>query len=99
MACERGEPEPWPATMYYVYILQSKKNRKLYIGHTLDLRKRLKEHNEGKSKSTKPNRPFELIYYCAFKNQEDALACEKYFKTTAGWKRIKRMLVNTFSEK
>ena len=78
--------------MYYFYILRSKKNNKLYIGQTRDLKKRFKRHNDGKNKATKVYKPFELIYYSAFKNKYDALSCEKYFKTSAGWKRIHRML-------
>jgi len=33
--------------MYYVYILQSLKNKNLYIGFTFDLRRRLKQHKFG----------------------------------------------------
>lgn len=39
--------------MFYTYILQSKKNNKLYIGYTSDLKKRLLEHNQGLNFSTK----------------------------------------------
>ncbi len=39
--------------MFYVYILQSNKNKELYIGYTSDLRKRIKEHNQGLNFSTK----------------------------------------------
>jgi len=81
--------------MYYFYILRSLKNKKLYLGYTPDLKKRLKSHNEGKSIATKPNAPYELIYFSGFKSKNDALNCEKYFKTTAGWRRIKQMLKNT----
>ena len=83
--------------MFYTYILQSKKNSKLYIGQTSDLKSRLKEHNNGEVKATKPYLPYELVFYCAFKNQKDAIECEKYFKTTAGWRRIKRMLSHTLT--
>ena len=79
----------------YFYILRSKKNNKLYLGYTNNLETRLKQHNSGTEIATKPNIPYELIYYSAFKNKKDALECEKYFKTTAGWKRIKQMLKNT----
>jgi len=47
---------------YYVYILQSQKNNSLYIGCTTDLRNRVKEHNLGESKATKPLRPYKLIF-------------------------------------
>jgi putative endonuclease len=58
--------------MFYVYILKSLADQKLYIGSTDDLRRRLTEHNKGLSKSTKLRRPFELRYYEAFTNEHDA---------------------------
>lgn len=81
--------------MFYFYILRSLKNNKLYLGFTSDLKKRLKSHNDGKNKATKPYSPFDLIFYSDFKNEKDAINCEQYFKTTAGWKRIHKMLENT----
>ena len=81
--------------VYYFYILRSLKNGKLYLGYTHDLKSRVISHNAGENKATKPNIPYELIYYSAFKNQKDALECEKYFKTSAGWKRIHKMLANS----
>lgn len=81
--------------MYYFYILRSISTNKLYLGFTPDLKERLKSHNLGKNKATKPYIPYELIYYSAFINKNDALKCEKYFKTTAGWKRIHKMLQNS----
>jgi putative endonuclease len=81
--------------VHYFYILRSIKNNKLYLGFSTDLEKRLKEHNDGKNFATKPNIPYELIYYAAFKNKKDAIECEKYFKTTAGWRRLHRMLQNS----
>ncbi len=47
--------------MYYVYILLSEKDKKFYIGFTSDLKRRLKEHNEGKNPSTKSRRAFKLL--------------------------------------
>ena len=78
--------------MYYFYILQSLKNAKLYLGFTPNLKGRLISHNKGDNKSTKPYIPYKLIYYSAFISKIDALECEKYFKTTSGWRRIKNML-------
>ncbi len=83
---------------YYFYILQSKKNGKLYLGYTPNLKERLKSHNNGENKATKPNIPYELIFFSGFKNKADALNCEKYFKTTAGWKRLHKMLENFLKE-
>lgn len=85
---------------YYFYILQSKRSGKLYLGYTPDDPvSRLKKHNQGLVKATKAYIPYELIHFSAFKSKKDAIECEKYFKTTAGWKRIKRMLANTLNEK
>ena len=58
--------------MFYVYFLKSKKDQKLYIGSTNNLKRRLLEHNTGKVRSTKSRVPFELRYYEAFSNEEDA---------------------------
>jgi len=52
--------------MYYVYILKSLKDRKLYSGYTADLKARLLEHNKGRAESTKHRIPFQLIYYEAY---------------------------------
>ncbi len=49
--------------MYYVYVLQSKKDNTTYIGFTEDLRKRLLEHNACKTKSIVHKLPMKLIYY------------------------------------
>lgn len=55
-------------TKRFYYVLESiKYNMEIYIGYTTDdLRKRIKEHNQGLSKSTKPYRPWRLIYYEAW---------------------------------
>lgn len=81
--------------MHYFYILRSLKNNKLYLGQTPDLKSRVESHNAGENKATKPNTPYELVFYSAFKNEKDAINCEQYFKTSAGWKRIHKMLENT----
>ncbi len=80
--------------MYYVYILQSQKNKSLYIGYTSNLKKRFKEHNSGKSSATKPFTPYRLIFYEAFLNKIDAKNREKYLKSGYGRKTIKSMLKN-----
>ena len=66
--------------MFYVYILRSKKDGRLYIGFTNDLKRRVGEHNSGENRSTKSGVPFELIYYEAYKSREDAEKREKMLK-------------------
>jgi putative endonuclease len=78
--------------MEYVYILQSGKDKNLYVGWTNDLRKRFFKHRQGEVKSTKYRLPMKLIYYEACINREDAKKREKYLKTAWG----KRYLKNRF---
>ncbi|MFZ2569477.1 MAG: GIY-YIG nuclease family protein [Minisyncoccia bacterium] len=78
--------------MYYTYILQSNKDKKFYTGATNDLRKRLLEHNQNEVRSTKNRGPFEIIYYEACKNMNDAFDREKYLKSGHGKRYIKDRL-------
>lgn len=80
--------------MRYVYILQSTKDKDLYIGCTNDLKKRLSLHNNGKVPSTEKRRPFRLIHYEAFLNQQDAFAREQWLKTGWGHNQIYKILEN-----
>lgn len=81
---------------YYVYVLQSKKNKKWYTGFTADLRKRFNQHNNNMSTYTKGRGPFDLIYFEAYRNQDDARSREKQLKSGPGRaylkQRIKRFL-------
>jgi len=69
---------------YYIYVLESKVDSHRYIGFSSDLRKRLEEHNSGKSFATRPRRPLSLIYYEACLTESDAHRRERYFKQTGG---------------
>lgn len=70
--------------MYYTYVIKSKKDEKLYIGFTSDLKKRIDEHNKGFVESTASRRPLALVYYEACLDKGRAIAREKYFKTGFG---------------
>jgi len=83
--------------MFYVYILQSLKDYRLYTGYTSDLQKRLEEHQAGKVLSTKHRLPIKLIYFEACVNKVDALRTEKYLKTTYGKRYLKNRLKNYFN--
>ena len=83
--------------MFYVYVLKSNENTKLYIGYTNDLKRRIQEHNKGKNFSTAHKGTFSLIYYESFRFQKDATTREKQlkqFKSAYGQlkKRIKNSL-------
>ena len=85
--------------MQYVYVLQSTKDNKIYIGCTKDLKSRLILHKAKKVDSTKKHTPFALIYYEAYINSRDAFNREKYMKTQYGRNYIKKVLVNFFISK
>ncbi len=85
--------------MFYVYILQSEKNGNLYVGFTTDLERRIKEHNQGLTTSTKPYMPWKIIHIEGYLNEQDALRREGYLKTSQGGRLLKRMLKEYFYEK
>ncbi len=84
---------------HYVYVLESKRKRFLYVGFTQDLKKRFQKHNSKEVLSTKSYAPFELIFYEAYRNKKDAKRREKYFKTSKGKVTLKSMLKEYFLEK
>ena len=66
---------------YYVYILRSQKDNKLYIGQTANLADRIRRHNEGRVPSTKNRRPLELLYSEELNDRSSAVNREQYFKS------------------
>lgn len=58
--------------MFYVYLLQSLKDKNFYIGQTESIEKRLLEHNSGRVKSTKHREPFKLIGYETYDSRNEA---------------------------
>uniref|UniRef100_A0A7C3F114 GIY-YIG nuclease family protein n=1 Tax=candidate division WOR-3 bacterium TaxID=2052148 RepID=A0A7C3F114_UNCW3 len=77
---------------YYVYILKSEKDKMFYTGYTTNLKRRLNEHNNGESFSTRNRRPFKLVYYEFCLNEKDAKTRGKYLKTAWGKRYIKNRL-------
>ncbi len=57
---------------YFVYILESIKGKTLYLGYTTSINKRLREHISGLNFSTKSFRPWQIIHFEGYRNQEDA---------------------------
>lgn len=83
---------------YYIYILFSYKDKKLYIGFTTDLKARLTNHAQGKVRATTYRRPLKLIYYEYFVNQKDAKARERFVKSGFGRSQLKLALKDTLKE-
>lgn len=78
--------------MSFVYILQSLTSEKTYVGSTTDLAKRLDQHNSGKSNFTKTFLPWKLIYKEEYSNIQEARKREKYFKSAAGRRVLKKLI-------
>lgn len=66
--------------MFYAYVIESLKDKELYIGSTNDLKKRISEHNSGKVLSTKSRMPIKLLYYEAYLVEADARNREAQLK-------------------
>jgi putative endonuclease len=78
--------------MWYVYVLRSQKDGRLYTGTTADLRKRVDEHNKGQEPGSRHMAPVELAYYEACHSKRDAFKREKYLKSTYGKRYLKTRL-------
>ncbi len=68
---------------HFVYILRNAMGQQ-YVGHTTNLNARLKDHNEGKVSATKNKHPWDIEWFCAFKNWHKAIAFERHLKTGSG---------------
>ncbi|MFH1575380.1 MAG: GIY-YIG nuclease family protein [Candidatus Nealsonbacteria bacterium] len=85
------------ARNWYVYVLQNK-TQSWYIGSTNDLRKRILQHNSGKSRSTKHGVPWKIIYCEISINKQDARARERYLKSGMGRKYLKKQIKILFRQ-
>ncbi|HKI77662.1 MAG TPA: GIY-YIG nuclease family protein [Ignavibacteriaceae bacterium] len=68
-----------------IYILNNLiDSDRFYIGFTTNIKRRLKEHNDGLSKHTSKFRPWEVKTVITFNNKKKALEFEKYLKSHSG---------------
>jgi putative endonuclease len=82
--------------MFYVYLLESKKDNDLYIGFTNNLEQRIKQHNKALVPSTKLRRPFELVYFEGYKSEKDARHREQNLKLRSrAFAQLKRRIVDS----
>ncbi len=77
--------------MYYVYALQSLKRSYIYVGLTNNIERRFGEHNLGKNRTTKPYRPYRLIFTEKFVTRPQAREREKYLKSGTGKEFLKKL--------
>lgn len=78
--------------MFYVYVLQSLKDRKFYVGSTSDLKRRIAEHTIGKVESTRHRLPLKLLCYEAYQHKQEAQKRELFLKSSDGKKDLRRRL-------
>ena len=78
--------------MYFVYILRSLKSRRYYIGSSVDVNKRIVMHNHGSTRSTKPYRPWIVIYTEIFPTKSAAEKHEWFLKHPPGYLEKKRII-------
>ena len=81
--------------MHYVYILQSERDKKFYIGMTADLKRRYSEHQAGRVESTKHRLPMKLLCYEAYQTKEEAARREEFLKSSDGRKDIKKRIIES----
>jgi putative endonuclease len=87
------------AKSIYVYVLKSEKHWRFYVGLANDVEVRLKEHNNGKTKSTRPYKPWKLVLWSESDSLAEARRREKWFKSGVGKEYIKRHWQNNFERK
>lgn len=85
--------------MFIVYAIFSELSEKIYIGQTIDIEVRLRQHNDmGNNhvgKYTKQNKgPWKLIYTESHNTRSEALKREKQLKSFRGREFIKKLIRN-----
>lgn len=79
--------------MYITYILYSPKIKKYYTGQTIDLSRRLEEHNRSKTPFTSKGRPWTLMFHIEVDSREEATKLERFIKKR-GAQRFLNDLIN-----
>jgi putative endonuclease len=78
--------------MVIVYAIQSEVSPRIYVGMTMNLERRLSEHNSGWTKSTRPFRPWRILYTENCENWEMGRQREKYLKSGFGKEFLKNLV-------
>jgi putative endonuclease len=91
-----GAAHCYNASMHIVYVLEEKNTHEKYIGYTTDLKRRLAEHNRHKNVSTAHGEHWKLIYAEAYVEKMDAIGREKFLKSGAGWRFLKKQMKHYF---
>ena len=79
--------------MFSVYALLSRKKNWIYVGMTENFERRFEDHNRGYNKSTKVYAPFTLIQILHFETRMEARKAEKYYKSAAGKRKLRKIIM------
>jgi len=77
---------------FFVYALKSINRNYIYVGLTDNVQRRISQHNNGRSKTTKPYLPFVLILTEEYPSRIEARQREKYLKSGVGKEFLKNLL-------
>lgn len=80
--------------MCFVYIIYSEKLNRFYIGHSIDLAKRLEEHNAGISAYTSKAKDWKLVYSESFDSRDQARNRKKSIKAKKSRKYIEFLIAH-----
>ncbi len=78
--------------MYFVYIIKSVKNGRYYTGFTSNLELRIKQHNDGQTKSLKNRGPFEIVFTQTYNTALEARRREIEIKKYKGGRAFRELL-------
>ncbi len=84
--------------MFYIYVLQSLKDDRTYVGYTDNVKRRLIQHNSGYVKSTKHRIPFKLLFTEEFETSKEAKKRELYWKSGAGRRKLKEYFQKVYGK-
>lgn len=71
--------------MYYVYLLRSVSSpEKTYIGCTKDVPLRLQEHNDGLVPHSAEHKPWKLVTFTGFNDNDKAVQFKNFLKSGPG---------------
>ena len=70
--------------MFFVYVLQSELDGGFYVGMTIDIERRLRQHNRGSQRSTRARRPLRLVFDEAYTSRTEARSRERFWKSGQG---------------
>lgn len=75
--------------MFYVYAISSLQHNYIYVGLTQNIENRVSRHNNGRERTTRFYKPFQLIYSEAVETRILARKREIYWKSGIGKEKLR----------